>query len=162
MNYKMYDEMMEQPDSLRKTFASEMSKMDSVSEAVSKADKIYLIGCGSSISTCYSVRDALRMSCDMSVEVFTGYEFYYNKKLINGENSVAIFTSQSGETADTLASLKRANEYGIQTVSISNEPDSSMIKEAKTPIITQCERETAILGTKTYVTQLACLYQILF
>ena len=80
MNYKMYDEMMEQPDSLRRTFASEMSKMDSVSEAVSKADKIYLIGCGSSISTCYSVRDALRMSCDMSVEVFTGYEFYYNKK----------------------------------------------------------------------------------
>lgn len=46
MNYKMYDEMMEQPDSLRKTFESEMSKMDSVSEAVSKADKIYLIGCG--------------------------------------------------------------------------------------------------------------------
>ena len=110
MNYKMYDEMMEQPDSLRRTFASEMSKMDSVSEAVSKADKIYLIGCGSSISTCYSVRDALRMSCDMSVEVFTGYEFYYNKKLTDGENSIAIFTSQSGETADTLASLKRANE----------------------------------------------------
>ena len=43
MNYKMYDEMMEQPDSLRRTFASEMSKMDSVSEAVSKADKIYLM-----------------------------------------------------------------------------------------------------------------------
>ena len=43
MNYKMYDEMMEQPDSLRRTFASEMSKMDSVSEAVSKADKIYLV-----------------------------------------------------------------------------------------------------------------------
>lgn len=136
--------------------------MDSVSEAVQKQIKIYLNGCGSSISTCYSVRDALRMSCDMSVEVFTGYEFYYNKKLTDGENSIAIFTSQSGETADTLASLKRANEYGIHTVSISNEPDSSMIKEAKTPIITQCERETAILGTKTYVTQLACLYQILF
>ena len=162
MNYKMYNEMMEQPDSLRKTFASEMSKMDSVSEAVSKADKIYLIGCGSSISTCYSVRDALRMSCDMNVEVFSGYEFYYNKKLNNAENSVAIFTSQSGETADTLASLRKANEYEIHTVSISNEPDSSMIKEAKTPIITQCKTETAILGTKTYVTQLACLYQILF
>ena len=37
-----------------------------------------------------------------------------------------------------------------------------MIKEAKTPIITRCETETAILGTKTYITQLACLYQILF
>ena len=162
MNYKMYVEMMEQPDSLRKTFESELSTMDEVSQLVKKADKVYLIGCGSSISTCYSVRDALRMSTTMNIEVFSGYEFYYNKFLQEGENSIAIFTSQSGETADTLSSLRKANEYGIHTVSISNEPDSSMIKEAKTPIITRCETETAILGTKTYVTQIACLYQILF
>ena len=163
MNYKMYDEMMEQPDSFRKTFESEFSILSDVSKLVSQADNIYLIGCGSSISTCYSVRDAIRMSStNLSIEVYTGYEFYYNKMLVEGENSVAIFTSQSGETADTLASLKKANEFGLHTVSISNEPDSSMIKEAKTPIITRCERETAILGTKTYITQLACLYQILF
>ena len=163
MKYKMYDEMMEQPDSLKDTFVSEMPKMDEVSKLILDVDKIYLIGCGSSISTCYSVRDAIRMSStNINIEVYTGYEFYYNKKLVNGENSIAIFTSQSGETADTLASLRRCNEFGIHTVSISNEPDSSMIKEAKTPIITRCERETAILGTKTYITQLACLYQILF
>ncbi|MBQ9026373.1 MAG: SIS domain-containing protein [Methanobrevibacter sp.] len=162
MNYKMYDEMMEQPDSLRKTFESELSTMEEVSQLVKKVDKVYLVGCGSSISTCYSVRDALRMSTSMNIEVFSGYEFNYNKFLKKGENSLAIFTSQSGETADTLSSLRRANEYGIHTVSISNEPDSSMIKEAKTPIITRCETETAILGTKTYVTQIACLYQILF
>ena len=163
MKYKMYDEMMEQPDSLRKTFESEFSNLEKVSKLVLDADKVYLIGCGSSISTCYSVRDAIRMSStNIDIEVYTGYEFYYNKKLVEGENSIAIFTSQSGETADTLASLRRANEYGLQTVSISNEPDSSMIKEAKTPIATRCETETAILGTKTYITQLACLYQILF
>ena len=130
---------------------------------VTQVDKVYLIGCGSSISTCYSVRDAIRMSTtNINIEVYTGYEFYYNKKLVENENSLAIFTSQSGETADTLASLRRANEFGIHTVSISNEPDSSMIKEAKTPIVTRCETETAILGTKTYITQLACLYHILF
>ena len=163
MNYKMYDEMMEQPDSLRKTFESEMSKMDEVSQIVSSVDKVYLIGCGSSISTCYSVRDAIRMSStNIDIEVYTGYEFNYNKKLTKDESAVAIFTSQSGETADTLSSLRKANEYGIHTVSISNEPESSMISEAKTPIITRCETETAILGTKTYVTQIACLYQILF
>ena len=99
---------------------------------------------------------------NINIEVYTGYEFYYNKKLQQDENTLAIFTSQSGETADTLSSLRRANEYGIHTVSISNEPESSMIKEAKTPIVTRCETETAILGTKTYITQLACLYQILF
>ena len=155
--------MMEQPDSLRKTFEAEFSTMEEVSKLISDVDKVYLIGCGSSISTCYSVRDAIRMSStNLNIEVYTGYEFYYNKKLVENENSIAIFTSQSGETADTLASLRRANEYGIHTVSISNEPDSSMINEAKTPLITRCETETAILGTKTYITQLACLYQILF
>ncbi|WP_406535092.1 SIS domain-containing protein [Methanobrevibacter sp.] len=163
MTYKMYDEMMEQPDSLRKTFESEFPKFAEVSELVCDADKIYLIGCGSSISTCYSVRDAIRMSStNLNIEVYAGYEFFYNKMLTEGENSVAIFTSQSGETADTLAALRKANEFGLHTVSISNEPDSSMIKEAKTPIITRGDTETAILGTKTYITQLACLYQVLF
>lgn len=163
MTYKMYDEMMEQPEALQKTFESEFKKMDEVSDLVSKADKVYLIGCGSSISTCYSVRDAIRMSStNINIEVYTGYEFYYNKKLIENENSIAIFTSQSGETADTLTSLRRANEFGIHTVSISNEPESSMTKEAKTPIVTRGGTETAILGTKTYIAQLACLYQILF
>ena len=163
MKYKMYDEMMEQPESLRRTFESEFATLDEVSDLISSADKVYLIGCGSSISTCYSVRDAIRMSStNIDIEVYAGYEFYYNKKLVDGENSIAIFTSQSGETADTLASLRKANEFNVHTVAISNEPESSMIKEAKTPIITRCETETAILGTKTYITQLACLYRILF
>lgn len=162
MEYKMYDEIMEQPDALRKTFETEMDQMNKVSSLVEKCDNIYLIGCGSSISTCYSVRDALEMVSTLTVRVFTGFEFYYNKKLIKGENSIAIFTSQSGETGDTLSALKRANEYGIDTVAITNEPESSMVKESKYPIITRGDRETAILGTKTYVTQLACLYQILF
>lgn len=162
MSYKMYDEMMEQPDAIRKTFASEIENMDIISKKVSQVNKIYLIGCGSSISTCYTVRDALRMTTNMNIEVFTGYEFFYNKKIEKDENSIAILTSQSGETADTLASLKKANKYNIPTVSISNEKDSSMIKNATYPIITRGEKETAILGTKTYITQLACLYRILF
>ena len=47
MNYKMYDEMMEQPESLSKTFKSEFSKMEDVSRLVSDVEKVYLIGCGS-------------------------------------------------------------------------------------------------------------------
>ena len=95
--------MMEQPESLRKTFESEMPKLDEVSKLVADASKIYLVGCGSSISTCYSVRDAIRMSStNLDIEVYVGYEFYYNKKLTENEDSIAIFTSQSGETADTL------------------------------------------------------------
>ena len=153
---------MEQPEALRRTFASELDNMANISKLAESVDTIYLIGCGSSISTCYSIRDALASVSDLRIEVFTGYEFVYNKKLTEGENSLFIATSQSGETADTLAALRRANEFNIDTVSISNEPESSMIKEAKYPVITLGNTETAILGTKTYITQLACLYQILF
>ena len=162
MKYQMYYEMMEQPEALRRTFASELDNMANISKLAESVDTIYLIGCGSSISTCYSIRDALASVSDLRIEVFTGYEFVYNKKLTNGENSLFIAASQSGETADTLAALRRANEFNIDTVSISNEPESSMIKEAKYPVITLGNTETAILGTKTYITQLACLYQILF
>ena len=162
MKYQMYYEMMEQPEALRRTFASELDNMANISKLAESVDTIYLIGCGSSISTCYSIRDALASVSDLRIEVFTGYEFVYNKKLTEGENSLFIATSQSGETADTLAALRRANEFNIDTVSISNEPESSMIKEAKYPVITLGNTETAILGTKTYITQLACLYQILF
>ena len=158
----MYYEMMEQPEALRRTFASELDNMANISKLAKSVDTIYLIGCGSSISTCYSIRDALLGVSDLRIEVYTGYEFLYNKKLTEGENSLFIATSQSGETADTLAALRRANELKIDTVSISNEPESSMIKEAKYPVKTLGNTETAILGTKTYITQLACLYQILF
>ncbi len=158
----MYYEMMEQPEALRRTFDSELDNMANISKLAQSADTIYLIGCGSSISTCYSIRDALSSVSDLNIHVFTGYEFVYNKKLNEGENSLFIATSQSGETADTLAALRRANEFNIDTVSISNEPESSMIKEAKYPVVTLGNTETAILGTKTYITQLACLYQILF
>ena len=162
MEYSMYNEMMEQPEALRKTFESEIVNMNNISKLVRKANNIYLIGCGSSISTCYSVKSALNQVSKMNIEVFTGYEFVYSKNLIENENSICICTSQSGETADTLAALRRANEYNITTVSITNEPESSMIKESKYSVITLGDKETAILGTKTYVTQLACLYQILF
>jgi glucosamine--fructose-6-phosphate aminotransferase (isomerizing) len=162
MKYQMYYEMMEQPEALRRTFDSELDNMANISELAQSVDTIYLIGCGSSISTCYSIRDALSSVSDLNIHVFTGYEFVYNKKLNEGENSLFIATSQSGETADTLAALRRANEFNIDTVSISNEPESSIIKEAKYPVVTLGNTETAILGTKTYITQLACLYQILF
>ena len=81
--------MMEQPDSLKSTFESEFSKMEEVSNLIDDVDKVYLIGCGSSISTCYSVRDAIRMSTtNINIEVYTGYEFYYNKKLQQDENTL--------------------------------------------------------------------------
>jgi glucosamine--fructose-6-phosphate aminotransferase (isomerizing) len=50
-------------------------------------------------------------------------------------------TSQSGETADTVAALRKARENGIYTVSITNEPESKMMKESDDAVLTRCGRE---------------------
>ena len=96
MKYQMYYEMMEQPEALRRTFASELDNMANISKLAQSVDTIYLIGCGSSISTCYSIRDALASVSDLRIEVFTGYEFVYNKKLSEGE-TYFLLTCQRGE-----------------------------------------------------------------
>jgi glucosamine--fructose-6-phosphate aminotransferase (isomerizing) len=161
MKYDMYNEVLEQPISLQKTLKEEKSHMKEIAAKLKNKDKIYLVGCGSSLSTCYSARDAIGFLSDMNVEVHTGYEFVHHKNLKKG-NSVLILTSQSGETADTVAALRKARENGIYTVSITNEPESSMMMESDDSVLTRCGKETAILGTKTYMTQLLCLYEILF
>lgn len=161
MQYKMYDEMMEQPRSLTETLKAEKSHLKEISDRFRELDKIYLVGCGSSLSTCYSSKDAMNMISNRNLEVYTGYEFYYHKNL-QDKNSGVILTSQSGETADTLAAMKKARDEDLYTVSITNEGDSTMMQESNDAVLTQCGRESAILGSKTYMTQLFCLYQILF
>jgi glucosamine--fructose-6-phosphate aminotransferase (isomerizing) len=161
MEYEMYREMMEQPRSLRDTLKEEKSHLKEIASQFKKFDKVYLVGCGSSLSTCYSAKDAANMTFKNNIEVYTGYEFYYHKN-IDKENAGVILTSQSGETADTLAALRKAEEKGLYTTSITNEGDSSMMNESDDAVLTLCQRENAILGTKTYMTQLLCLYEIIF
>lgn len=161
MHYEMYEEMMEQPTSLEKTINAEKSHMKEISEKFREFDKIYMVGCGSSLSTCFSASDAMKMVSDRNLEVFTGYEFFYHKKFRN-EDAGVILTSQSGETADTLSAMRKAQKEGIYTVSIVNEAESTMMKESDDAVLTLCGRENAILGTKTYMTQLMSLYHILF
>jgi glucosamine 6-phosphate synthetase-like amidotransferase/phosphosugar isomerase protein len=161
MAYKMYDEMIEQSSSIKETLKSEKLHMTELGQKFQDFDQIYLVGCGSSLSTSYSARDALNFVSDNVIDVNTGYEFYYHKKF-KKNNSAIILTSQSGETADTLAALKRAKKNNLYTVAITNEENSSMMKAADDTILTECGPESAILGTKTYLTQFISLYQILF
>ena len=162
IQYGMYQEIMDQPISLRRTIESERRHLEDISEQFSKLDKIFLIGCGSSISTCYTIKDAIKSISSIDIDVQTGYEFVEHQYLEDNSNMGMIVTSQSGETSDTLEALRKAKEYGLKTVSITNMADSSMAKEADEAVITLCEEEKAILGTKTYITQLFSLYVLFF
>ncbi|MGZ7135361.1 MAG: SIS domain-containing protein [Methanobacterium sp.] len=161
MKYKMYEEILEQPNAMKETLKEEKSHMKEIAEKFEDFEKIYLLGCGSSLSTCYSAKSALDFISDRNIEVYTGYEFFYNKKT-GYKNAGAILTSQSGETADTVAALKHAKENDVYTVGITNEGVCTMSEQANECVITSGGTETAILGTKTYMTQLMSLYNILF
>ena len=161
MKYKMYEEILEQPKALKDTLKEEKSHMKEIASKFEEFEKIYLLGCGSSLSTCFSAKSALDFISDRNIEVYTGYEFFYNKKT-GYENAGAILTSQSGETADTVAACKLANENNVYTVTITNEEQCTMMQEAHDTVVTRGGTEKAILGTKTYITQLMSLYQILF
>lgn len=162
MEYEMYQEILDQPISLERTIESEKDHMKQLAEQYSKFDKIFLIGCGSSISTCYTIRDAVKSISDINIDVQTGFDFVDHQYLENDCNYGVILTSQSGETSDTLSALRKAKQHNIKTLSITNMPESSMAKEADDAIITLCNEEVAILGTKTYITQLFSLYYIFF
>lgn len=161
MKYDMYYEILEQPKSLKNTLKAEKAHMKEIADKFAEFDKIHLVGCGSSLSTCFSARDAMGFLSDKDIDAHTGYEFFYHKNL-RKENCGVILTSQSGETSDTVAALRKAKENGLYTVSITNEEDSTMMHESDDAVLTRCNRETAILGTKTYMTQLMSLYEILF
>lgn len=161
MKYDMYYEILEQPKSLKNTLKAEKSHIKEIADKFAEFDKIHLVGCGSSLSTCFSARDAMGFLSDKDIDAHTGYEFFYHKNL-EKDNCGVLLTSQSGETSDTVAALRKAKENGLYTVSITNEEDSTMMHESDDAVLTRCNRETAILGTKTYMTQLMSLYEILF
>jgi glucosamine--fructose-6-phosphate aminotransferase (isomerizing) len=69
-----------------------------------------------------------------------------------------VVISQSGETADTLASLREAKVRGLATVAIVNDPDSTMAREADAALPTMAGREVAVPATKSFTTQLTVLY----
>ena len=162
MQYGMYQEILEQPESITNTLKYEKENMILIADKLKQFDMIYIVGCGSSISTCYSIRDAIKTISTLPINVQTGYEFSHNQYLEKNSNVGLIVTSQSGETSDTVAALRKAKKYNIYTVSIVNEEESTLRKEADDSIFTRCEKEEAILGTKTYITQLLSLYWLLF
>ena len=162
MQYEMYQEILDQPQSMVNTLKYEKEHMILVADKLKQFDMIYIVGCGSSISTCYSIRDAIKTVSSLNINVQTGYEFAHNQYLKKDSNVGVVLTSQSGETSDTVAAMRKAKEYNIYTVSIVNEKNSTLMEEADDSIFTRCGKEEAILGTKTYVTQLLVLYWLFF
>ena len=124
---------------------------------IKQADKIYITACGTSWHAGLIGKNLIERFAEISVHVEYASEFRYNKTLVDN-NSVVIAISQSGETADTLAAIDKANKAGAVTVGICNVPGSSVSRETNCGVFTRCGHEVGVASTKAFTAQITILY----
>lgn len=98
----------------------------------------------------------LRTWIDLPIYCISASEFRYGNYRID-ENTLCIFVSQSGETADTLAALKLSKENKAQTLAVTNVLGSSLARLSDFVLYTCAGPEIAVASTKAYTTQLVLL-----
>ena len=122
-------------------------------------NKIVIIGCGSAMHAGLIGKYYIEKFAKIDVDVEVASEYRYKDIIIN-KKTLAIFISQSGETADTVACLKMLKDKKIKTLSFVNVYNSTIAKLSDKVIYTTCGKEIAIASTKALVGQI--LYLILF
>ena len=119
-----------------------------------KFSKIDIVACGSAYHTGLIGKCLIEKYASIPVNVEVASEYRY-KKCFYDNDTLVILVSQSGETADTLAALRKAKSDGITTMAIVNVVGSSIAREADHVIYIKAGCEIAVATTKAYLAQLA-------
>ena len=161
----MSKEIDEQPTAIRETIGSrinisdfhcEFSELPLTKDYLQSINKIYIVACGTAMHAGLSGKNTIEKLCRIPVEVDIASEFRYRNPIVDS-NTLSIFISQSGETADTIAALKLAKSMGSKTVAISNVIGSSITREADYSIYTHAGPEIAVASTKAYTSQVVLI-----
>ncbi|MBI1870401.1 MAG: glutamine--fructose-6-phosphate transaminase (isomerizing) [Chlamydiae bacterium] len=119
--------------------------------------RVIIIACGTAYYAGLCGKYILEHYTNIPVEVDLGSEFRYRPIKVS-RGTLVIAVSQSGETADTLASIRKAKELGCRVLSIVNVVGSTLTRESHSVIYTQAGPEIGVASTKAYLTQLAAFY----
>ena len=156
----MLKEINEQPGVIKNTISPYLKNgIDSLISSMpdfTKYNNIEIVACGSAMHTGLVGKILIEEFANIPVTVEIASEFRY-KKLFIDNRTLVIVISQSGETADTLATLKIAKEKGADTLGIINVKGSSIAREADTVLYTEAGIEVAVATTKAYSAQVALL-----
>ena len=161
----MLKEIFEQPIAIKETIAPRIinpnseCKFDDLSftkEFLSSINKFYIVACGTAMHAGLTAKNIIEKLCRIPVTVDIASEFRYRNPIIDS-NTMCIFVSQSGETADTIAALKLAKSRGATTLTITNVIGSSITRESDYSIYTHAGPEIAVASTKAYTSQVAFL-----
>ncbi len=164
--HEMLREIYEQPQALTATIGKYVPGAVSAAEifqpvldALGRRERLVIAASGSSRHAGLAGEIMLEDLAGIPVDVEYASEYTY-RSTHTLHNPGVVTISQSGETADTLAALREAQARGLATVAITNNPLSSMAREADASLPTLAGVEKAIPATKSFTAQLAILYSL--
>jgi glutamine---fructose-6-phosphate transaminase (isomerizing) len=156
-------EIHEQPDVIRQCLAGRIDdkhgiRFESIfSEHVwNEIDRVNIISCGTAYHAGLMGKHLFEKLLRLPTDVYYSSEFRYGDPVLSPK-SLAIFVSQSGETADTLAALRLCKSRRIRTLGIVNVIGSSIARECDRTIFTQAGPEISVASTKAYTAQVLVL-----
>jgi glutamine---fructose-6-phosphate transaminase (isomerizing) len=122
-----------------------------------RTHNVHIVACGTSFHAASVARYFIEQIAKVTCSVDIASEYRYRSPLVPA-NSLFVTTSQSGETADTLAALRLAKGSGyLATLAICNVPESSLVRESDLVMLTRAGPEIGVASTKAFTTQLAAL-----
>jgi glucosamine--fructose-6-phosphate aminotransferase (isomerizing) len=121
--------------------------------------RISITACGTASYAGYVAKYWFERLARLPVELDVASEFRYREAPLR-KGDLAIFISQSGETADTLAALRYAKAQGLHTLSVVNVPTSTIARESETVLQTLAGPEIGVASTKAFTCQLMVLAAI--
>ncbi len=157
----MLKEIYEQPHAIAETLRGRIHENKVYLDELQNIDfnqyhQVYYVACGTAYHASLCGSQVLQKLTRLPVTAMVASEFRYNDPLID-EKTLAIFVSQSGETADTLAALRLAKSQGATTIAIANVLGSTISRDADYVLYTCAGPEIAVASTKAYTTQLVLL-----
>ncbi len=155
----MLKEIYEQPKVIMDTINEYLDNIQTLNKKFKGFEKytgIDIVGCGSAYHVGLVGGTLISKYGNIPVNSYIASEYRYNNHFYS-KNHLIILISQSGETADTLAALRKANDDGIDTLAIVNTVGSSIAREAGNVIYIKAGLEISVATTKAYTCQLAIL-----
>jgi len=159
-------EIREQPNALRNVMRGRVGTDGSIvlggpsltKQDITNLKHILIIGCGTAYYAGYYAKYQLEKILGIPVSVEYASEFRYRYGAYDVETTLAIFMSQSGETADTLASLREAKRRGMKTMGIINTVGSTIAREVSNGgIYLHAGVESSVASTKAYSSMIVSL-----
>ena len=121
-----------------------------------KIDRLTMVACGTAFYACLVAKYWFEQIARLPVEIDVASEFRYREPPIT-KGTAALFVSQSGETADTLAALRYCEGKADKIISVVNVPESSIARESDLPLPILAGTEIGVASTKAFTCQLTVL-----